>query len=189
MKKSKWLLSIIVVLAIGCTDEKNYVPKPPTYLELNLPNRAYEDYRDTCGFQFSKPTYFDVEQVRPASCNRDITFGKLNGTLHLSAIEMDTSLAAYVNYAIDKVGEHKIKATAIYDTNIVRPNDQVYGTFFELQGNVASPFQFYVTDSVNHFYSGVVYFNARPNYDSIKPTLNFVKKDILELMNTIEWSN
>ena len=100
---------------------------------------------------------------------------------------MDTSLAAYVNYAIDKVEEHKIKATAIKDTNIIRPDSKVYGTFFALEGNVATPFQFYLTDSTSNFMSGVVYFNSVPNYDSIKPVLDFVKKDILHLLKTTEW--
>jgi gliding motility-associated lipoprotein GldD len=100
---------------------------------------------------------------------------------------MDNSIAEYINYSIDRVGEHKIKATAILDTTIIREKDNVYGTFFELRGNVASPFQFYLTDSTSRFYSGVVYFNARPNYDSILPSLNFVKKDLINFMQTLEW--
>lgn len=177
----------LMIVIISCGGNDNPIPKPPTYLELDMPDRTYSMYTDSCNYSFEKPAYFEVNEVRGSECNRDISFGKLNGTLHLSVIDMDTSLAAYVNYAIDKVGEHKIKATAILDTNIIRDESKVYGTFFELQGNVASPFQFYVTDSTERFYSGVVYFNSRPNYDSILPSLNFVKKDLLHFMNTIEW--
>jgi gliding motility-associated lipoprotein GldD len=93
-----------------------------------------------------------------------------------------------VNYALDKIDEHKVKATAIYDSVFINKETKVFGTFFELQGNVASPFQFYLTDSTNIFMNGIIYFNSRPNYDSIKPVLNFVKEDLYRLMSTTQWS-
>lgn len=176
-----------MVVLLSCSGNEHYVPKPSTYLSLYLPERNYEVYQDDCGYSFNKSEYFDVKPAGNSACNRDITLTDLNGTIHLSRIDMDTTLAAYVNYTIDKIGEHKVMATAIFDSVIIREDAKVYGTFFELQGNVASPLQFYLTDSTSRFMSGMVYFNSRPNYDSLKPVLNFVKKDILELMNTIEW--
>ncbi len=187
MKKSSWFIAFAMIILLSACDEKKTVPKPPTYLEVDMPDRSYSLFADSCRYSYEKPAYFEVKNVRGSECNRDISFGKLNGTLHLSVIDMDTSLATYVNYAIDKVGEHKVKATAILDTNIIRSDANVYGTFFELQGNVASPFQFYLTDSTDRFYSGVVYFNTRPNYDSILPTLKYVKKDLMHFMNTLNW--
>lgn len=186
-RKSLVFLVLIFTGLIACNNRVNYVPKPSTYLELVFPERAYEIYQDACGYSFNKPVYFNVRNVSGSSCNRDIELTNFNGAIHISRIDMDTSLAAYINYAIDKVGEHKVKASAIFDSTIIRNDARVYGTFFELHGNVASPFQFYLTDSTSRFINGVVYFNSRPNYDSIKPVLNFVKKDILELMNTLEW--
>lgn len=179
------MLSIFCVTS--CRQNENYVPKPSTYLEISFPDRNYAIYQDECGYSYNKPAYFNVKEVNASSCNRDIDLSDLNGVIHISRMDLDTTLAAYVNYAIDKVEEHKVKASAIYDSTIVRSEERVFGTFFELQGNVASPFQFYLTDSTNRFLSGVVYFNARPNYDSLKPVLNFVKKDILEMMETLEW--
>lgn len=187
MLKSIGVLLLGLILITSCNDNKNYVPKPSTFLELKFPERTYENFIDSCGYSFNKPSYFNVQNVQGSICNRDVELSTLNGTLHLSRIDMDTSLAVYVNYAIDKVGEHKVKATAILDTSFIRNDARVFGTFFELQGNVASPFQFYVTDSTSRFISGVVYFNTLPNYDSIKPTLDFVKHDLFEFMNTLEW--
>lgn len=187
MLKHFYFLFFGLLIFTACGGEETFVPKPQTYLALNFPERVYENFKDSCGYSFNKPTYFNVENVAGSKCNRDIKFDKLDGTLHLSRIEMDTTLAEYVNYAIDKVGEHKVMATAILDTSFYRDDANVYGTFFELKGNVASPFQFYMTDSTSRFINGVVYFNTRPNYDSIKPTLDFVKKDLYEMINTIEW--
>lgn len=187
MKRSNRILILLLLLVFVACTGKRPVPKPPTYLEIDMPDRSYMEFSDSCQYSYEKPSYFEVKEVKGSECNRDISFGKLDGTLHLSLIDMDTSLAAYINYAIDKVGEHKVKATAILDTNIIRSDDNVYGTFFELQGNVASPFQFYLTDSTDRFCSGVVYFNTRPNYDSILPTLKYVRQDLLHFMNTLNW--
>ena len=171
----------------ACESNEKRIPKPSTYLKIELPERSYTVYDDTCSFSFRKPDYFQVKAVDRSSCNKDIVLDGLNGTIHLSVLAMDTSIAAYVNYAIDKVDEHKVKAQAIVDTNFINPLHQTYGTLFELQGNVATPFQFYLTDSISRFMSGVVYFNTRPNYDSIRPVLNFLKDDLYEMMETMMW--
>jgi len=178
---------MFLLLFVSCSENRNPIPKPPTYLRVELPERVVNNYKDDCGFSFDVPEYFKVSPVDKTSCNRDVSLTELNGILHLSVINMDTSLSAYVNYAIDKVDEHKIKATGIQDYTIVSENGRFGGTLFELQGNVASPFQFYTTDSTNHFIGGVIYFNSRPNYDSLKPVLDFVKEDLSKLMETIDW--
>ena len=61
--------------------------------------------------------------------------------------------------------------------------------FYEVGGNAASQSQFYVTDSVNHFVTGSLYFYAKPNYDSILPAAHYLKKDIQHIMETIKWEN
>lgn len=176
-----------ILFLFSCEGQKSYIPKPPTFLKIELEERSYGEYVSDCDFKFIKPDYFNPKKAQQGTCNLDIDFSRHNGTLHLSFIKMDTTLNAYVNYAIDKVDEHKVKATAIKDTNFINNENGAYGTFFELHGNVASPFQFYLTDSTQHFMSGVVYFNARPNYDSIRPVLNYVKEDLYKLMETFQW--
>jgi gliding motility-associated lipoprotein GldD len=64
---------------------------------------------------------------------------------------------------------------------------RVFGTFYEFYGNAATPFQFHMTDSVNHFLRGTVYFNATPNFDSIYPVLQYVKADLIKLISTTSW--
>jgi gliding motility-associated lipoprotein GldD len=176
-------------LLTSCSDDKT-IPKPPTYLRLDLPDHEYLHFSDNCPYSFDVSNIFKVRGVRSedgATCHKDIDLGPLNGTIHFSYIEMNESLSEYVNFAINKVDEHKVKALAIEDTNFIRPSSKVYGTFFELQGDVASPFQFYLTDSTKRFVSGVVYLNATPRYDSLKPSLDYLKKDLYRMIETFEW--
>ncbi|TNE53393.1 MAG: hypothetical protein EP338_12730 [Bacteroidetes bacterium] len=189
-------LKITLLLGIGiflfsCSEDIP-VPKPPTYLRLDLPDHQYEQFKEVnCNYSFDFPPLYTIsspDDSKEVSCNKDINLGPLNGMMYFSFIEMDKPLAEYVNYAINKVDEHKIMATAIEDSTIIRKDDRVYGTFFELQGDVASPFQFYLTDSTKHFVSGVVYLNKAPNYDSLRPSLEYLKKDLFRMVQSFKWN-
>ena len=96
-------------------------------------------------------------------------------------------LAYYINNANDEIDRHKLKATNIVDKQIIRADDKVYGTFFELQGNVATPYQFYLTDSTDNFVYCEVLFNSTPNYDSLIPTLDYLERDLMQLVETLKW--
>ena len=96
-------------------------------------------------------------------------------------------LSRYVNYSNDKVDEHKIKADKIEFEQIIDAKNRVFGTFFELKGNVATNFQFYLTDSSQNFVRGEVLLNCRPNYDSLRPTLDYLKIDLLEMVYNFKW--
>jgi gliding motility-associated lipoprotein GldD len=189
MKKLKFL--IVLFLMVSCSDSE-LIPKPPTYLRLELPDHKYNVLIDDCPYSIYLPEIYTAKAAidnNVKTCNKDIDLGPLNGVIHFSYIEMTNSLSEYVNFVNDKVDEHKIMATSIKDKQILRHEDSVFCTFFELQGNVASPFQFYLTDSTSRFVSAVVYFNSRPNYDSLKPTLDYLKIDLDHLINTFTWKN
>jgi gliding motility-associated lipoprotein GldD len=193
MRNYKFYLTISIgIILTACSSNELPVPKPPTYLRLDLPEHKYIHFNDGCNYTFDVSTLFKVKSVTDntgPTCHKDIDLGPLNGVIHFSYIDMVEPLAKYVNYSIDKVDEHKIKATAIEDSKIIRAKDKVYGTIFELQGDVASPFQFYLTDSSTKFVSGVVYFNSVPNYDSLKPSLVYLKEDLMKMINTFKWKN
>ena len=188
MKLTKYFA--LIGLLFSCSENAILIPKPPTYLRLNLPKHEYKLFSDKCPYTFEIPKTFDVIQVEEkniVSCHKEIKLGALNGVINFSYIEMIEPLSRYVNYSNDKVDEHKIKASSIEDLKILRPEDRVFGTFFELKGDVATPFQFYLTDSTSRFVSGVVYFNSVPNYDSLKPSLDYLKLDLMRLVNSFKW--
>ena len=66
--------------------------------------------------------------------------------------------------------------------------EKIYGMLYDLKGNVASQSQFYITDSLHHFVSGALYFETKPNYDSILPAINYVQKDIMYLIENLRWN-
>ena len=188
MKKA--LIIALTIWGINSCSEKIPVPKPPLYLRTDFPTPNYISFNDNCPYTFEISSIYSVKEVKQGNettCHKDIELGPLNGVINFSYIKITEPLSAYVNYSNDKVGEHKIKATGIETENYINKDKRVFGTIFKLQGDVATPFQFYLTDSTTNFVSGVVYFNSVPNYDSLRPTLNYLEKDIYHLINTFEW--
>jgi gliding motility-associated lipoprotein GldD len=192
---NKQLSGRIAVLLAGvflaaCSEDMP-IPKPSTYLRSDLPEHTYKRLDVGCPYSFDLSEVYNYNPVienGQRTCHLDINLGQLNGTMSFSYIEMDHPLKDYIDYALAKVEEHEVKADAIDGSlRIIRPDARVFGTFFELKGDVASPFQFYLTDSTSRFVSAAVYFNARPNYDSLRPTLEYLKKDLVRMMNTFEW--
>lgn len=183
---------IILFICISSCKESLSIPKPPTYLRTDYPKHTYakNNLASTYSFDLSKVYFAKQLTYRNELTNhQEINLGPLNGVLFLNyyPIPNRDTLVRYINLSNDKVDEHQVKATKIIDENFEFPEKRVYGTFFELQGNVATNFQFYFTDSTSHFIRGEVLLNAKPNYDSLKPTLNYLKADLMQLVNTLEW--
>ena len=121
-------------------------------------------------------------------CYREIKLGPLNGTIYFRYWDMVEPLSYYVNNANDEIDRHKGMAIDVNDQLIIREKDDVYGIIFQLKGDVATPFQFYLTDSTDRFVYGEVLFNMSPNYDSLIPTLDYLRKDLNQLLETFKWN-
>lgn len=61
------------------------------------------------------------------------------------------------------------------------------GFAFEMKGPAASPFQFFLSDSTNHFFRGALYFNTQARPDSLAPVYEFVREDLMKMIETFEW--
>ena len=97
------------------------------------------------------------------------------------------SLARLINFSNEEVDFHKMKASKIEYDQIIDKDSRVYGTLFELKGDVATNFQFYLTDSIQNFVRGEVVLNCVPNYDSLQHVLSYIKVDLEEMINSFEW--
>ena len=58
---------------------------------------------------------------------------------------------------------------------------------YAVEGPVATPLQFFVTDSVDHFMRGSLYFSHKPNPDSVAPVLQRLETDVRIMMESMQW--
>ena len=84
--------------------------------------------------------------------------------------------------------KHQIKAYAI-DEVITRTRSGHTAVIAELEGDVPSQFQFTITDSTKNFLRGALYFNTKVQNDSLEPAIEYMKKEIMHLINTFEWKD
>ncbi len=185
------VISIFSLLIVSCSEETP-IPRPPAYLRTDLPDHEYKVYEDSCNYSFELSNIYSVEKApgdTNSDCHRRIQLGPMNGTIYFRYWDMNEPLSFYINNANDEVDLHKTKASDIIDRSVFRHEDRVFGTLFRLEGDVATPFQFYLTDSTDRFVYAEVLFNFPPNYDSLKPTLDYLQVDIENLMETFQWGN
>lgn len=180
------VLILFVLINSSCGEDSQ--PKPHGYLALDYPEPQYEKVVTNCPFQFEKNVMAKVKKGRSSqACGFDIHYGLLDGTIFLTYQPVQNNLDSLLRDAQKLPLQHTIKADAIQGDTYLNPYHQTYGMFYEVTGDAASQAQFYLTDSVNHFLTGSVYFNAKPNFDSIIPAADYLKKDIRRLMETVKW--
>ena len=83
--------------------------------------------------------------------------------------------------------KHIRKAQEIPERIFINQKKKVYGTMFNVVGNAASQIQFFLTDSSYNFLIGSLYFYVKPNYDSLLPAVKYIERDIIKLVETLEW--
>ena len=187
------IIFLLLIVCFSCDDD--VLPKPKGYLRLEYPNAKYVETNVNLPFTFetnllAKKLSSKVLNSTTESYGVNIEYPLLKGTVFLTykAIEGDErNLKTFLRDAEKFTLEHMKKADGIPFKLYENLERNVYGKFSEVKGDVASPAQFYVTDSVNHFLTGSLYFYAKPNYDSILPAASYLQKDMKRIMETIEW--
>jgi gliding motility-associated lipoprotein GldD len=177
------LLSSLFTFA-SCQDE--VLVKPSAMLRLDYPKPEYRTINTACPFTFSVNENTTVFSKK--NCGINISYPNMKATLYLTYRDVrNNNLDSLLQDAQKLAYDHTIKANSIPAYPFVNPNKKVYGMFYMINGNAASQTQFYVTDSTNHFLNGALYFDAKPNFDSIYPAVVYLREDIRKLMETITW--
>ncbi|MCE9540926.1 MAG: gliding motility lipoprotein GldD [Bacteroidetes bacterium] len=187
-----FLISCVSLVSCSSDDDDTIAPKPRSYFRLSFPEKKYVTYDSVCPFTFEMPVYSHIDRdrnFRAEPCWLNLNFPTFNGTLHLSYKAVNGNIKEYLEDTYTLASKHQIKASGIEEQLISRDSNKVYGLIYEIKGNAASSIQFFLTDSTRHFIRGALYFNAIPNTDSIAPVLEFIKKDIYQMIATFKWKN
>ncbi|MDB4297653.1 gliding motility lipoprotein GldD [Flavobacteriaceae bacterium] len=181
MKNYLFLFSL-VLSSVSCTT--NTTPKPNAFLNLEYLNIGYTKYTTTAyTFETSKKASITIRKNLWA----DICYPELNAEVNITYHAVNNNITALLRDAEKLTYKHTVKADNIEAYPFEDSNKKVYAKLYEITGDAASTIQFNATDSTKHFLSGALYFNSRPNFDSIQPAVEFVKKDIKKIIESLEW--
>lgn len=182
----------LMVLLGACGDDP--VPRPRGYFRIDLPPVGTKHYEGACPFTGEVPTYAIMAR-RPGDtlshadtvCWVNMFFPHQRATVHMTYRHVQHDLGELINDAHAFKDTHEAKAIKIRNERVARDSVHVYGTLFDVEGDVASPLVFYVTDSTTHFLYGSLYFDARPNADSLAPVTDRLRADVRRFVNSLRW--
>lgn len=180
-RKYIFLIVIFSALVISCKEET--LPKPNAMLRLEYPDTTAVEFA-TPNYSFSYSSLAKIENEKGAI---KVAYPRINGSIFLSYKPVEDNLNQLLSDAQKLSYEHAAKADNIIEQPFVNDTDSVYGMFYDVKGDAASQSQFYVTDSTKHFLTGSLYFDVKPNYDSILPAAVYLQKDIRKIMETLRW--
>jgi len=183
MKRYYLFLLALSMAFTACKDEA--LPKPPAQLALEYDRADYERFDADCPFSFDMNKGAVLKEKK--GCNLTIDYPKMKATIYISYKPVSGNIKLLLRDAQKLTYEHVIKADNIIEQPFLNRDHGVYGMFYEVNGNAATNSQFYVTDSIHHFIDGSVYFYAKPNFDSVMPAVDYVKKDMRRIMESLKW--
>ncbi len=186
---TKASLVLAVLITISSCQHKG-TPKARGYFRFTFPEHSYQTFDEDYPYTFDLPVY--AKAVRDSERNAEkywinIEYPQYKGIVHISYKEIDNNLQLLLEDSRNLAYKHAIKADAIGEKLFLSDSSRVYGILYDIKGDAASSVQFFLTDSVKHFLRGSLYFDAIPNKDSLAPVVNFVKEDIMHLMETVKW--
>ncbi|MBQ3733515.1 MAG: hypothetical protein II859_06100 [Bacteroidales bacterium] len=190
---------------VSCKPKALPEPKPMGYFRIDLPDHKYKlldasetSHNKQADIAVSPP--FTCEQsvyatstleVQPDRCLwMNITYPELNASLRFTCFTVKNadSLRKLMISEDKMVKFHYQKADDVQFSIINDPEARIWGQTYEIYGKeVATPFQFWLTDSVHNFVRATLYFDGTPNNDSLQPVIQYLKEDAMHLINTFAW--
>lgn len=193
--KNWYLLLIIILIISSCKD--NYTPKPRGFFRIGFPEKEYKSMPNNFPYSFEIPTYSSIEKDKhnynkPYWINVAVPANKVE--IHFSYYNIEQqgkntmeTLMKLMEDTRDLAYKHTMKADAIEERIFMNPGRKVYGTIYNIEGNAASPMQFFLTDSTRHFLRGAFYIREVPDIDSLQPVIDFFEPDVIRMIETTSW--
>jgi len=185
---SKYVFFILIILSSACNDIT--MPKPYGYFRVDLPEHNYR-VADTLNlpykFDISSSASIVSRNENGEKCWIDIQYPMLNASVYCSYKPVKSNLYQLSEDSRRYVYKHSVKADGISEKVYENREKNVYGILYDIKGNTASSVQFVLTDSTKNFFRAALYFNNVPNKDSISPMLDYVRRDMIRMMESFEW--
>lgn len=192
------LRSAIFIVFIICTfsscgkEQASYVPKPKGFNRIDLPPHQYQNLAERHPYTFAYSRFAEVLPDTFSTAGKDwlfIHYPQYKANIQLTYKPLGNNpkfLQEYITDSYKLAGKHQVRASSIQEQLLLTKTGRT-ATIFKIEGDVPSPYQFYTTDSTNHFLRGAIYFSTASKNDSLAPVIEFIQKDMIQLLNTLQW--
>ena len=177
------------LLFLFSCDETNYLPREKGFLRLEFEKPTYDTFsNESSGLNFiyndAYSTFEIVSDEKIVLGYKDIKIRIVLGDVELkNSSSFEESIQNFYMF----LEPHRKKSNQISIKEFTSADNNRFAKVFEMRGPVASPLQFYVTDSTNHFLFGSMNIMEKSDYDSIYPSIMYVKNDIFSIIESVNW--
>ena len=195
MQKRLFIACVVIAAAMLVACSSPTSPRPYGYYRITTPDTLYRSFASYHPDMHAYPYDFDLScnaQVMPRQKEGErywinLYYPALDATIHCSYKPLNGNLRELTNDALEFVYKNASHATSIPERDYAHPEANVYGVLFDLEGNTASSCQFLLTDSIHHFFRASVYCNCPPNADSLAPVYDYLRTDVIRLIESFRW--
>ena len=189
MRAFRYIVLLMVPVLIGSCRRPSQ-PRPYGYYRIDVPEYGYRQ-TDMRGypfrFEYADIAYIDTKVDMAEPYWLDVVYPTLNARIHCSYKPVEKNLGKLTDESIRFVFDHAIKADAIPEQGYTNEEERVFGVYYDLEGNTASPVQFFLIDSTRHFFRAALYYNVIPNADSLAPVNEVMRRDIHHMIESFRW--
>ena len=190
----KLLRFVSLLLLLTCND--NYLPKPNAFLSLDYPLTNYNDvkfYPKDVSLQYNSAVS-SIESINNSNTliSKRINYKEHNASILIDLHEINNNmdLSRILNELNDFTNIHLKKKNSVINVQEYKNESQrLYASIIKIKGDVTSPYQFYITDSLKNMITASVRYNKSIKYDSVLPSLKYIEKDIYHLIETLTWNS
>jgi len=187
MNKIISLLVVFSILLCSCSDSN--LPKQTAFLRIEFQEPKYFAFKD-----INHPIKFyynaSATEIKTENPNQlSLIYPKINCSVDLFIQKLNNSKDFDDNFSDFSLllDTHSKKSNGVFMREYEDLNNRIFSKIYEISGGVASPIQFYITDSTSNFIKGSLNLKFKSNYDSIFPSIQYVKNDIFVLVESLNW--
>ena len=163
---------IVLLFIVGCHTP---LPKPSGMLALDYPTPNYQAIVSDC------PFFFDINSLSSidlqSNCFFSLSYPLMKAKVYMSYFDLrQHNIDDLIKDFNDRLTDHTRKQARIQESSYQNILNQKYGRFFEITSNAPSNLHYLLTDQKKHFMTGVLFFSTTPNYDSLFPAIQYIKK-------------
>ena len=186
-----FIIACLNLAACGSSDLAEYIPRPKGYPRIDLPVAEYVPIAPVHPYRFDVNK---IARVLPDTFKRAephwifVYYPTLKATVQLTykPVQSIDNLRGMLADAYKLTAKHNVKAYSINQQRVQLRNG-LSASLITLVGEVPTQFQFVTTDTTRHFLRGALYFDTATANDSLAPVIDYVKADMMRMLNTLKW--
>ena len=174
----------LALFVFSCNNNVN-LPKQRAYFAPELEIPTYKKISLDCNYSFNINSQASINNIK--NCNYEIYYKNLNAKIFINQIVLSNSIERAVNTFNQKINENSRLSDQIIQSDYFNIDNETYSKLYSFVGNSPSNIQFYVTNQTDKFLTGSLFFETKPNYDSLFPYIDYIRNDIKKMVDSFRW--